>query len=199
VSADPEKIVLRKKAEGVDNGDPSDQSNDLPFTKEQLEGKALLIFPIDGITEDGVFSHADTVTDDGDTYTISATPLTFEEIDAATEEDIVRIKTPGTTEVQDKPSDDSPALAAVDDGGTGEDLPATEEPATGEVPTGDPPTGDPPTPETEGDGTKPQALHLLANSQAAEGTSQSLFPQLNFSTGSTCFRRHSARSRQVSA
>jgi hypothetical protein len=80
-SASAAHIVLRKKV-----GD-----RPLAVTAEELPGKAVLIYPMKGAAEAGVFSWARAVRDTGDTLDIDAEPLGLDEIASLSEDDVVRI------------------------------------------------------------------------------------------------------------
>ncbi len=81
VSARPDQIVLRKDVDGVA----------FPFDTTSLQDKAILIHPIAGKSADGVYSRVRRVTDAGENYVVDATPLTFDEMEAISEDQIVRI------------------------------------------------------------------------------------------------------------
>jgi hypothetical protein len=81
ISASPEEVVLAKKV-----GDVA-----FPFDATALRGKALLIHPVHGKAEGGVYIRAQSVEDDLDRLVVKGAPLSFEEMEHITEDDIVRI------------------------------------------------------------------------------------------------------------
>lgn len=81
VSATPEAVVLSKKVGEVA----------FPFDAAALRGKALLIHPVHGKAEGGVYIRAQSVTDDLDRLVVNGAPLTFQEMEHVTEDEIVRI------------------------------------------------------------------------------------------------------------
>jgi hypothetical protein len=81
VSATSEKIVFRKNIGAAP----------FPFDEQSLAGKAILIHPVAGRAEDGVYSRVKTVRSEGDTYVVDATPLSFLDMEGITEDEIVRI------------------------------------------------------------------------------------------------------------
>jgi hypothetical protein len=81
ISATPEEVVLSKKVGEIA----------FPFDAVALRGKALLIHPVHGKADGGVYIRAQSVKDDLDRLVVSGAPLTFEEMEHITEDDIVRI------------------------------------------------------------------------------------------------------------
>ena len=81
VRADASHIVLRKEVDG----------KALAVRAADLPGKAVLIYPLAGAAEDGVFSWARSVQDSGDTLEITAEPLGLDELATLREEQVVRI------------------------------------------------------------------------------------------------------------
>jgi hypothetical protein len=81
VSATSDKIVLKKSVDGAV----------FPFDDASLLGKAILIHPVAKRAADGVYARALDVHDEGDRWVIDAAPLTLEEMESATEDEIVRI------------------------------------------------------------------------------------------------------------
>jgi hypothetical protein len=62
-----------------------------PFDKASLAGRALLIHPIARDAATGVYARALSITDEGDHLVVEREPLTFQEMEAITEDQIVRI------------------------------------------------------------------------------------------------------------
>jgi hypothetical protein len=81
VSATPEKIVLKKSVDDVD----------FPFNEASLRGKAILIHPVIGRIQDGVYARAIDVHSENGTYVIDGKPLTLAEMQKIAEPDVVRI------------------------------------------------------------------------------------------------------------
>lgn len=81
ISATPEEIVLAKRVE----------KTEFPFDASSLRGKALLIHPVHGKAEGGVYLRAQSVEDDVDRYVVKGAPLSFHEMEYITEDEIVRI------------------------------------------------------------------------------------------------------------
>jgi hypothetical protein len=81
VRADASHVVLRKVADG----------RPLPVGPGDLTGKLILIHPLPGVAETGVFSWARSVKDAGDTLEIDAEPCGVDELATLREDQIVRI------------------------------------------------------------------------------------------------------------
>jgi hypothetical protein len=81
ISATPDKIVLSKRV----------GKTEFPFDAAALREKALLIHPVDGKAEGGVYLRAHEVQDDVDRLVVTGTPLTLQEMEHITEDEIVRI------------------------------------------------------------------------------------------------------------
>lgn len=81
VSAKPEKVVFRREVDGVK----------FPFDEASLVGKAILVHPIPGRSETGVYSRAKSIVTKGDRYEITAEPLSLEQMAALSEDEIVRV------------------------------------------------------------------------------------------------------------
>jgi hypothetical protein len=81
VSANPDEVIVHKQVDGTP----------FPFDADSLKGKAIIIHPVLGKSNDGVYSRVNRVRDDGDDYVLAATPLTFTEMATITEDEIVRI------------------------------------------------------------------------------------------------------------
>ena len=84
VSAAADHVVLEKRV-----GDIT-----FPFTKDRLLGKAILIHPVGGRAEEGVYSRATSIAETNEQFVIEATPLTLAEMATIAEDDIVRIFIP---------------------------------------------------------------------------------------------------------
>lgn len=81
VSANPQRVVLRKEADG----------RTFPFAAEELVGKAILIHPIDEKTEQGVYAWVRRADERAGTFELAIEPLGLEEMEEITEPQIVRI------------------------------------------------------------------------------------------------------------
>jgi hypothetical protein len=81
VSATPERVVFKKKVGAAE----------FPFDDKALQGKAILVHPVKGRAEDGVYGRALAVRSDGDDYVVDLKPLTFLEMETVTEDEIVRV------------------------------------------------------------------------------------------------------------
>jgi hypothetical protein len=81
ISATPEEVVLSKKVGEVA----------FPFDAASLRNKALLVHPVHGKAEGGVYIRAQSVVDDLDRLVVTGAPLTFREMEHITEDEIVRI------------------------------------------------------------------------------------------------------------
>ncbi len=84
VSAASDHVVLEKRVGEIA----------FPFSKEKLLGKAILIHPVGGRAEDGVYSRATSIDESSTQLDIKATPLTLAEMASISEDDIVRIFIP---------------------------------------------------------------------------------------------------------
>jgi len=93
VSATPTRIVLRKRAGSVA----------FPFDERSLAGKAVLIHPVEKRGTDGVYARAERVTSDGDVLVVDSVPLTFAEMEAITEDEVVRIFVDSRAKLQTAP------------------------------------------------------------------------------------------------
>ena len=172
-SASPESVVLEKNVDGVN----------LPWSAEQLKGKALVIFPIRGVTEDGVYARATEVSDDGDTLTVTTAPLSLDEMEAVTEDEVLVIKRPDGSATTS--SDDTPPLEAADAGASTDDDGGAQPP----LPPGDDDDSVPPDGTPGSDGTTPQALKTFLRPLTAgsSGSDTSSLAVLNLSGGTSLF------------
>jgi hypothetical protein len=168
VSADPDRVVLKKSVDG----------RDMPWGASELKGKALLIFPIKGITEEGVYARATEVQDDGDTLTVTTSPLSLDDMEVVSEDQILIIKKPSDAPVPAAADDGTPALTTTttdsDDAGA---PPAADDTLPPTAPSG---TGD------DDDGVAPQMLFPLS-SGGSSGAPTSLFKDFDISAGTSFF------------
>lgn len=81
VSASPTSVVLARSVDGVR----------FPFDDTSLVGKALLIHPIAGRAETGVYARVRSVAATPTRYTVTSTPLSLDEMAALKEDEVVRI------------------------------------------------------------------------------------------------------------
>ena len=81
VSASSEQVVFRKSVGAAA----------FPFDEASLLGKAILVHPVAGRAEDGVFARATRVRSEGDRYAVDVKPLSFLEMETVTEDEIVRV------------------------------------------------------------------------------------------------------------
>lgn len=81
ISASPEEVVLAKRVD----------KTEFPFDAGALRGKAILVHPVSGKAEGGVYLRAQSVEDDVDRYVIKGSPLSVHEMEDIAEDDIVRI------------------------------------------------------------------------------------------------------------
>jgi hypothetical protein len=172
VSASPESVVLEKNVDGVS----------LPWGAEQLKGKALVIFPIQGITEDGVYARATDVSDDGDRLTVTTSPLSLDEMEAVTEDEVLVIKRPDGSAATS--SDGSPPLVAEDGGASGADDDAGVQPP---LPPGDDDDSAPSDGNSGSDDVTPQALKMDLRPLTTGSSDTSSLAVLDLSGGMSLF------------
>lgn len=83
VSADPDsgRVVLRASVDGVP----------LPYDSAAMLGKAVLIHPLAGRAERGLYARVTDAREVGDRIELATSPLTLEEMGALSESDVLRI------------------------------------------------------------------------------------------------------------
>jgi hypothetical protein len=80
-SVTDDHVVLRKSARG----------QTLKFKAADFQGKSVLIHPIPGKTETGVYAHVESIDDQGTTLSLGVRPLDFEEMEATRGTDVIRL------------------------------------------------------------------------------------------------------------
>src|SRR5262245_17472142 len=58
---------------------------EFPFAREAINGKAILIHPVEGKVEAGLYARVLSVREEGDTFVLETQPLTISEMESVTE------------------------------------------------------------------------------------------------------------------